>query len=108
MIDGINWAYANDIQIITHANGEAALDLLIAASTLAQLKNGAGKDRRPVLIHGQFLREDQVDTFKRLGVLPSLFPMHTFYWGDWHREHDRRARCSDRTSPRPAGCASAA
>ncbi|MGB3426874.1 MAG: amidohydrolase, partial [Burkholderiaceae bacterium] len=84
VIDGINWAYANDIQIITHANGEAALDLLIAASTLAQLKNGPGKDRRPVLIHGQFLREDQVDTFKRLGVLPSLFPMHTFYWGDWH------------------------
>jgi hypothetical protein len=22
-----------------------------------------------------------------LGVVPSLFPMHTFYWGDWHREH---------------------
>jgi len=20
-------------------------------------------------------------------VFPSLFPMHTFYWGDWHREH---------------------
>jgi hypothetical protein len=84
VIEAVNWAYANDVQIITHANGEAALDLLVAASTLARLKNGPGKDRRPVLIHGQFLREDQVDAFKRLGVLPSLFPMHTFYWGDWH------------------------
>jgi hypothetical protein len=84
VIDAVNWAYANDVQILTHANGEAASDLLIAASTLAQLKNGPGKDRRPVLIHGQFLREDQVDSYKRLGVLPSLFPMHTFYWGDWH------------------------
>jgi predicted amidohydrolase YtcJ len=37
--------------------------------------------RRPVLIHGQFLREDQLDSFKALGVIPSLFPMHTFYWG---------------------------
>jgi hypothetical protein len=37
-----------------------------------------------VLIHGQFLREDQVDAYKRLNILPSLFPMHTFYWGDWH------------------------
>jgi predicted amidohydrolase YtcJ len=34
---------------------------------------------------GQFLREDQVDSYQRLGVFPSLFPMHTFYWGDWHR-----------------------
>jgi hypothetical protein len=83
-IDAIDWAYANDVQIITHANAEAASDLLIAASTLARLKHGAGSDRRPVLIHGQFLREDQVESFKRLGILPSLFPMHTFYWGDWH------------------------
>ena len=84
VIDAINWAYANDVQIITHANGEAASDLLIASHTVAQLKHGGVKDRRPVLIHGQFLREDQVDSYKRLGVLPSLFPMHTFYWGDWH------------------------
>jgi predicted amidohydrolase YtcJ len=83
-IDAIDWAYANDIQILTHANAEAASDLLIAASTLARLKHGAGTDRRPVLIHGQFLREDQVESFKRLGIVPSLFPMHTFYWGDWH------------------------
>jgi predicted amidohydrolase YtcJ len=83
-VDAIDWAYANDIQILTHANAEAASDLLIAASTLARLKHGPGKDRRPVLIHGQFLREDQVDAFKRLGIMPSLFPMHTFYWGDWH------------------------
>ncbi len=83
-LDAVDWAYANDVQIITHANGEAASDLLIAAHTVAQLKHGGVKDRRPVLIHGQFLREDQVDAYKRLGVLPSLFPMHTFYWGDWH------------------------
>lgn len=48
------------------------------------MQYGGVKDRRPVLIHGQFLREDHVDSYKRLGVLPSLFPMHTFYWGDWH------------------------
>ncbi|HMB48452.1 MAG TPA: amidohydrolase family protein, partial [Afifellaceae bacterium] len=42
--------------------------------------------RRPVLIHGQFAREDQIDSYKELNVFPSLFPMHTFYWGDWHRD----------------------
>ncbi|MEM7168624.1 MAG: amidohydrolase [Pseudomonadota bacterium] len=84
--DAIDWAYENDIQIITHANGEAASDLLISSIEAARSKYGGG-DRRPVLIHGQFLREDQVDSYKALGVFPSLFPMHTFYWGDWHRDH---------------------
>jgi predicted amidohydrolase YtcJ len=86
VLDAIDWAYANDVQVITHANGEAASDLLIAAHTVAQLKHGAakGKAQRHVLIHGQFMREDQVDAYKRLNVFPSLFPMHTFYWGDWH------------------------
>jgi predicted amidohydrolase YtcJ len=60
--------------------------MLIAAIGVAQAKYG-DPGNRPVLIHGQFLREDEVDSYKRLGVFPSLFPMHTFYWGDWHRDH---------------------
>ena len=84
VLDATDWAYAKGIQLLTHSNGERASDLLISALTIAEMKNGPGKDRRPVLIHGQFLREDQLDAYKRLGVLPSLFPMHTFYWGDWH------------------------
>jgi predicted amidohydrolase YtcJ len=85
-LEAVDWAYANDVQILAHANGEAAGDLLIAAHTLARLKHGGDKDRRPVLIHGQFTREDQLDAYKRLNVIPSLFPMHTFYWGDWHMD----------------------
>ncbi|AOL23866.1 YtcJ-like metal dependent amidohydrolase [Erythrobacter litoralis] len=80
------WAYANDVQLLTHSNGEAAHDLLIGALGQAEDRHGKG-DRRPVLIHGQFLRKEQIAAFDRLGVIPSLFPMHTFYWGDWHRDH---------------------
>ena len=98
VFDAIDWAFDNDIQIITHSNGEAASDLLIAALTTARDKFGAA-DRRPVLIHGQFLREDQVDSFNRLGVFPSLFPMHTFYWGDWHRERTVGPVNADNISP---------
>jgi len=83
VVNLLAWAYANDVQVQTHANGEAASDALIAGLTVAQLQH-AGKDLRPVLIHGQFMREDQVDAYKRLNVFPSLFPMHTFYWGEWH------------------------
>jgi hypothetical protein len=53
----IDWAFANHIQILTHANGEAASDQFIAFAAAATKKHGAA-DRRPVLIHGQLLRED--------------------------------------------------
>ena len=86
VLDAVDWAYANNLQIITHSNGEAASDLLITAIREAQGKHGR-LPTRPVLIHGQFEREDQVDSFVELGVFPSLFPMHTFYWGDLHRDH---------------------
>ncbi len=86
IMDAIDWAYANNIQILTHSSGEAASDLLITAVKTAQQKHGK-LPLRPVLIHGHFQREDQVDSFVDLGVFPSLFPMHTFYWGDWHRDH---------------------
>jgi predicted amidohydrolase YtcJ len=98
VFDAIEWAYANNVQILTHSNGEAASDLLIAAIKDATEKHGMA-DRRPVLIHGQFLREDQVDSFMALDVFPSLFPMHTFYWGDWHRDRTVGPENADNISP---------
>jgi predicted amidohydrolase YtcJ len=96
--DAIDWAYSNGIQILTHSNGEGASDMLIAASAAAEAKYGPA-DRRAVLIHGQFLREDQVDAINRLHIFPSLFPMHTFYWGDWHRDHTVGPSLSNNISP---------
>lgn len=98
VIESIDWAFENDVQILTHSNGEAASDLLIASIESAQENHGE-KDRRPVLIHGQFLREDQVDSLQRLEIFPSLFPMHTFYWGDWHRDHTVGPVLADNISP---------
>ena len=43
---------------------------------------------------------------KALGVIPSFFPMHTFYWGDWHRD-SVLGPSAPRTSRRPAGRSSA-
>jgi predicted amidohydrolase YtcJ len=87
VFDAALWAAENDIQLITHANGERAMDLLIAAQRAAAARHPEAGALRPALIHGQFVRADQLDDFKALGVIPSLFPMHTFYWGDWHLEH---------------------
>ena len=86
--DALKWfsmAYENGWQILTHTNGDAAIDQLIDIAGQAA-EAFPGKDRRTVMIHGQFLREDQIDDIKRLGIFPALYPMHTFYWGDWHRD----------------------
>jgi predicted amidohydrolase YtcJ len=32
-------------------------------------------------------------------VFPSLFPMHTFYWGDWHRDRTVGPVNADNISP---------
>ena len=77
--------FKNNWQIQTHANGDAAMDQMIR--TMKPLVDTYGNnDRRNVLIHGQYVREDQLDSFKDLDVITSLFPLHTFYWGDWHKE----------------------
>lgn len=98
VFEAIDRAFAKGYQILTHSNGEASSDLLLAAISAAEEKYGKA-DRRPVLVHGQFLREDQVDRIKALDVFPSLFPMHTFYWGDWHRDRTVGPALADNISP---------
>jgi predicted amidohydrolase YtcJ len=98
--DAVDWAFANHVPLLVHSNGEAASDSLIAGTDLAIRKYGAGDpDRRITLIHGQFMREDQIDSVRRLGIFPSFFPMHTFYWGDWHRDHTVGPELADNISP---------
>ena len=97
LIDRLDNAYKHNIQAIIHANGDASIDQIIMAVRQATEKYGPA-DRRTVLIHGQTVREDQLDEMKKLGIFPALFPAHTFYWGDWHREvtlgPERAARIS--------------
>ncbi|MBL8893827.1 MAG: amidohydrolase [Rhizobiales bacterium] len=98
VFEAIDRAFSKGYQILTHSNGEASSDLLLAAIATAEQKYGK-VDRRPVLVHGQFLREDQIDRIKALDVFPSLFPMHTFYWGDWHRDRTVGPALADNISP---------
>ena len=77
--------FKNNWQILVHANGDAAIDQMIRTLRPNVEKYGIG-DRRNTLIHGQYIREDQIGAFKELDVILSLFPLHTFYWGDWHKQ----------------------
>ncbi len=81
----ITTAFVNNWQIMFHANGDAAIDQMIR-SVRSALDSTGLEDHRAVLIHGQTLRKDQIPSIVELDIYPSLFPMHTYYWGDWHRE----------------------
>jgi len=91
-------AYAEDLQLLVHCNGDAAADMMIAAVRAAQARHGP-KALRPVMIHAQTVREDQLDAMKALGILPSYFNVHTFYWGDWHLHETLGPERAPRISP---------
>ncbi len=75
--------YDKGLQVLLHANGDAAIDFLVEAHRLAA---GAGpaEDRRTVCIHCQFIRPDQLKAFAELKIVPALFTDHTFFFGDTH------------------------
>lgn len=91
-------AFENKWQLHTHCNGDAAGDQLLSAIEYANAKLGPA-DRRPVMVHAQTVRFDQLDTMKQYGVIPSFFSLHTFYWGDWHVERTLGRERAYRISP---------
>jgi len=78
-------AFAKGWPVKVHTNGDAAIDQLFEALRPVVEKHGV-KPGQVMLIHGQFIRPDQVQALKSLGIFPSMFPMHTFYWGDWYKQ----------------------
>ena len=94
----INLAFKQGWQVLAHANGDAAIDQFIGAVKDATAKQGKA-DRRSVLIHSQTIRDDQLDQLKALDIIPSFFSLHTFYWGDWHRQQTLGEVRAARISP---------
>lgn len=70
-------------QLFVHANGDAAIDMAIKGFDALGIK--AADNRRPIVIHSQFQRRDQLAAYKRIGVGPAYFSNHAWYWADVHR-----------------------
>jgi hypothetical protein len=79
----VETALKNGWHLLAHTNGDAATDQFLLA-----MRKGLAKypreDHRTVIIHGQTMRDDQLDAAKELGLIPSFFPGHIYYWGDRH------------------------
>lgn len=70
-------------QVAVHENGDAGIDLFLDAWEAA-LEACPAEDARPILVHAQMSRPDQLARMKKLGVVPSFFSAHVYYWGDRH------------------------
>lgn len=79
MVHGRGW------QMFVHANGDAAIDMAIHGFDALGIK--AADDRRPIVIHSQFQRPDQLRAYARIGVGPAYFSNHTYYFADTHRSN---------------------
>lgn len=75
--------YEAGLQVIMHANGDAAIDFLLK-SHAEVAGDDLVKDRRTVCIHCQFVRRDQLDLLAKYKIIPALFTDHTFFFGDTH------------------------
>jgi predicted amidohydrolase YtcJ len=76
---------ARGVPFLAHANGDAAMDLMIDGVDEAIAGMDEAPDHRSVIIHAQLMRADQLDRAAELNVVPSFFAAHAFFWGDWHR-----------------------
>lgn len=73
-------------QVLAHCNGDAAADQYLNCYEQAlELSTRADKiDLRPVMIHCQTARSDQLKRMVDLRMIPSVFAGHIYYWGDVH------------------------
>lgn len=86
-------------QVNVHTNGDEAIEQFIRIYQKAVEETGVTDDLRPVSIHCQTVREDQLDRMKQSGILASFFVDHTYYWGDYHAESVLGPERANRISP---------
>lgn len=86
-------AMEEEKQLLSHCNGDAAADQLLNCAEktckIYEEKHGVSgrealKKIRPVIIHAQIIREDQLKKAAELGFTPSFFIYHISHWGEIH------------------------
>lgn len=71
-------------QILAHCNGDAASEQFIQIYEKAIQESILEEQLRPVMIHCQTVRNDQLERMAKLKMIASIFVGHIWYWGDVH------------------------
>ncbi|MEE0547943.1 MAG: amidohydrolase [Peptococcaceae bacterium] len=83
----VDIALDDGLQLLTHCNGDASGDQFLNAyeKSLARFPEGdLHHQLRPVMIHCQTARNDQLDRMAKMNMIASIFVAHVNYWGDVH------------------------
>lgn len=99
VIDYFKSLIENNIQVNVHCNGDSAADQFIRCYKKALELTDNKIDLRPVMVHAQTVREDQLDDMKELGIIPTFFLDHIWFWGDYHYESVLGPDRANRISP---------
>ncbi len=86
-------------QILVHCNGDAAIEQFIVQYARAQKETGITDKLRPVVVHCQTVREDQLDRMQEIGMMPTFFHDHVYLWGDVHLDSVLGPKRGRRISP---------
>ena len=78
----IKFVYDNNLQLIIHCNGDAAIDMFLECHEKVAKDRFA--DRRTTVIHSQFVRRDQLEKYVDYKIRASFFTEHCFYFGETH------------------------
>lgn len=93
----IKTAVDEEMQLLAHCNGDAAAEQYISQFEKV-MEQGVEETCRPVMIHAQLVREDQLACMVPLHMAPSFFIDHTYFWGDIHIKNFGKER-ADHISP---------
>ena len=75
-------AYEKNIQYFGYSNGDAGIDMTLAALGKAIAETGVTEDRRTVIAHSFFARDDQLDGYKKKNILAVSMPNTVWLYGD--------------------------
>ncbi len=101
LTEAMRGATAAGLQVLCHCNGDATIDQFLRCAETVERETLRFRELRPVIIHAQFMRGDQLARAAALGVIPSFFAAHVYHWGDVHLANlgwERAAHCSPAAS----------
>lgn len=79
-------AYEKNIQYYGYSNGDAGIDMTLAGIAKAIKETGITEDRRTLISHSFFVRDDQLDQYKAHKILPQYMPNHIWMYGDVYKK----------------------
>ena len=71
-------------QLLAHCNGDQASEQFLVAYYHALNDMHIEPETRPVMIHAQTLRADQIKRMAQTDMIPSFFVSHIYHFGDIH------------------------